>query len=240
MTAPGSGYGSHHPYPGGLATHTDVNLHVTKALCAIYRDVFGYSVNEDIAVAAQILHDIAKPYVFQWQKDGSSRKEYTIAGQGAHHVFSLAEVIFRNFPAEEVIAQACAHGAPSSPREEADVASWLRAAAILAGKDAVEYGLVGKDGKTLHGIHRQEGYIVHLGDHDFVLSSPAARKTVAVLKKIAKDLYGMSEADLQGAPFNAFRNHVGAQLSFMFLNSLEADSNGFDSIAAEVRKVVLQ
>lgn len=29
MTAPGSGYMSHHPYPGGLATHVSSNLHIT-------------------------------------------------------------------------------------------------------------------------------------------------------------------------------------------------------------------
>lgn len=240
MTAPGSGYVSHHPYPGGLATHTDVNLHVTQALCRIYHDVFGYDVDYDSAVAAQTLHDIAKPYVFQWQEDGSSRKEYTLAGQGAHRTFSLAEVIYRGFPAETVIAQACAHGAPSSPKEEADVAGWLRAAAILAGTDAAAYGLVNKEGTALNGVHRQEGYIVHLGDHDFVLSGPAAHKSVDILRKVASETYGMSGADLQGSAFNAFRNYAGAQLSFMFLNALESRKDGFEAIAAEVSKVILK
>ena len=240
MTAPGSGYGSHHPYPGGLATHVDVNLHVTQALCGIYREVFMYDADSDTAVAAQALHDIAKPYVFQWQDDGSSLKEYPVAGQGAHHTISLAEVIYRGFPAEEVIAQACAHGAPSSPKEEETGCSWLRAAAMMAGKDPAEYGLTDRTGKAFPSAHRQEGYIVHLGDHDWVLSSPAAQKTVKDLKRIAQEDYGMSGSALDGAGFNAFRNYVGAQLSYMYLNSLEGQKDGYEKIRAEVARVVLK
>ncbi|MGI6076329.1 MAG: hypothetical protein ACOYD9_08190 [Pyramidobacter sp.] len=239
MTAPGSGYGSHHAYPGGLSTHVNVNLHATEALCRTYDEVFMYNVDRDVAVAAQALHDIAKPYVFQWQDDGASLKEYTIAGQGAHHVISLAEVIWRDFPAEEVIAQACAHGAPTSPADEENVCGWLRAAAMMAGKDPVKYGLVAPSGKSLPGAHHQEGYIVHLGDHDFVLASPASQKSVKMLRRIAKEKYGMSDADLNGAKFNAFRNYVGAQTSFMFLNNLEAQKDGYELAAAEVAKIVL-
>lgn len=239
-TAPGSGYGSHHPYPGGLATHVSCNMHITEYICRTYEEVFGYSVNRDIAIAAQALHDISKPFVFQWNADGSSMTEYTIAGQGAHHVIALAEVIYRGFPAEEIVAQACAHGAPTTKPEEASVAAWLRAAAIAAGKDPVSYGLVGKDGDTIPAPHHQEGYIVHLGDHDWVLSSPAAQKTVVLLQKIAQQEYGMSEADLNGAPFNHFRNYVGAQLSYMYLNMLEAEPNGYNLAAEQVRSVILK
>jgi len=48
-TAPGSGYGSHHPYPGGLVTHVNANLHITKFICETYSEVFGYDVDNDIA-----------------------------------------------------------------------------------------------------------------------------------------------------------------------------------------------
>lgn len=112
-------------------------MHITDYICRTYEEVFYYSVNKDIAIAAQALHDISKPFVFQWNANGSSLTEYPIAGQGAHHALALAEVIYRGFPAEEVVAQACAHGAPTSKKEEADVAGWLKAAAIIAGKDPV-------------------------------------------------------------------------------------------------------
>jgi hypothetical protein len=237
-TAPGSGYGSHHPYPGGLASHVSCNLHITDYICRTYQEVFMYDVDRDTAIAAQALHDIAKPFVFQWQKDGSSLKEYTIAGQGAHHVISLAEVIYRGFPADEVVAQACAHGAPTSKKDEAGVVSWLKAAAIMAGKDPVAYGLLNHSGDGLPAPHKQEGYIVHLGDHDWVLSSPAAQKSVAMLKQIAAREYGMTDKDLNGARFNHFRNYIGSQLSYMFLNHLEAGENGYREAAAQVKTVI--
>jgi len=75
-TAPGSGYGSHHPYPGGLVTHTAANVEILKGIDQAYQTVFGYDCDYDVAVAAELLHDLAKPYVFQWQADGSSLKEY--------------------------------------------------------------------------------------------------------------------------------------------------------------------
>lgn len=61
-----------------------------------YEDVFCYDVHTDIALAGRLLHDIMKPFVFQWQPDGSSLKEYTIAGQGAHHVISIAESMYHS------------------------------------------------------------------------------------------------------------------------------------------------
>ena len=236
-TAPGSGYASHHSYPGGLATHVDANLKITAAICRIYKDIYMYDVDYDLAMTAQALHDIAKPYVFQWQDDGASLKEWTIAGQGAHHVISLAEVIYRGFPADEVIAQACAHGAPSSPKEEEDVSSWLNAAAIMAGKDPVAYGLLAPSKKAFPAAHRQEGYIVHLGDHDFILSSPAAQKSVKMLQRIAKEKYGIAT---EGAEFNAFRNYVGSQYAYMYTNFLEGEKDGYEKACAEVAKLILK
>lgn len=237
-TAPGSGYGSHHPYPGGLASHVSTNMHITNYICQTYTEVFLYHVNRDIAMAGQSLHDIAKPFVFQWQKDGSSLKEYTIAGQGAHHTISLAEVIYRDFPPEEVIAQACAHGAPTSKQDEADVVGWLKAASLIAGKDPIAYGLLNRNGDGLPTPHHQEGYIVHLGDHDWVLSSPAAQKSVRLLKKIAVQKYDMTPADIEAAPFHHFRNYIGSQLSYMFLHHLEANRDGLEQAYGQIQSVI--
>ena len=111
---------------------------------------------------------------------------------------------------------------------------------MIAGKDPFAYGLLNKTGDGIRDPHRQEGYIVHLGDHDWVLSSPAAQKSVAILKEIAKRDYGMSAADLEGARFNHFRNYIGSQLSYMFLNMLAAEPNGEKLIAAQVHKVILK
>ena len=191
-SAPGSGYASHHAYPGGLATHTAANLQISEGIYNTYTGLFNSDISHDIVIAAQALHDLAKPLVFQWNKVQSSLTEYQIAGTGAHHIFSIAEVIYRGFPVEEIVAQSCAHTIPSG-KDEQVVVGYLKAAAIIAGKDAEKLGLVTSKG-TIPTPHKQEGYITSLGDHDFVLSSPACQKSVAILKQIAAKDYGMTKA----------------------------------------------
>lgn len=209
--APGSGYGSHHSYPGGLATHVAVNVKAALGFYNAYKEVSGLPVDRDIIIAAQTLHDLHKPWVFQWQKDGSARTEYPIAGTGSHHVLSLAELIHRRFPAEVIIAQACAHNHPGTAADEQEVIHWLKAAAILAGQDAVSLGLLARDGQTLPLPRRTEGFITHLGDHDWVLSVPAAKWMIGKLGEIAQKEYHMTAADLQTATFYSFRNYIFSQ-----------------------------
>ncbi len=237
-SAPGSGYASHHAYPGGLATHTAANLSISEGIYNTYKDIFNSDISHDIIISAQALHDLAKPLVFQWQKDQASLPEYTIAATGAHHILSIAEVIYRGFPVEEVVAQSCAHTIPTG-KDEQVVAGYLRAAAIIAGKDAEKLGLVNAD-DTIPTPHKQEGYIVSLGDHDFVLSGPACQKSVAILKQIAAKDYGMSKAELDGEHFNRFRNYIGAQYSMMYIDSLASTKNGMDKIRQAVKNVIVK
>ena len=237
-SAPGSGYASHHAYPGGLATHTAANLQISEGIYNTYTGLFNSDISHDIVIAAQALHDLAKPLVFQWNKDQSSLTEYQIAGTGAHHIFSIAEVIYRGFPVEEIVAQACAHTIPSG-KDEQVVVGYLKAAAIIAGKDAEKLGLVTSKG-TIPTPHKQEGYITSLGDHDFVLSGPACQKSVAILKEIAAKDYGMSKADLEGEHFNRFRNYIGAQYSMMYIDSLASTKNGMERIRQAVKNVIVK
>ena|GEM_PF-85767 len=236
ISAPGSGYGSHHAYPGGLITHVATNTMITSAIVDVYRNVYGYSVNRDIAVTAQLLHDLHKPYVFQWQADASSRTETPLAGAGEHHVLSSAELLVRKAPAELVIAQACAHTHPGNEAEETQVVNWLKAAAIIAGVDPITYGLLDKSGKTVPLPRRQEGFICHLGDHDFVLSVPAVQWTLPVMREIAQADYKMSDNDLQGKPFNSLRNMVYSQLSAMRVE--QAYTEGKEQVRALMHSVV--
>ena len=227
------------PYNGGLPqTHTAANLQISEGIYNTYTGLFNSSISRDIIISAQALHDLAKPLVFQWQKDQSSLPEYQIAGTGAHHILSLAEVIYRGFPPEEIVAQACAHTIPTG-KDEQVVAGYLKAAAIIAGKDAEKLGLVNSD-DTIPTPHKQEGYIVSLGDHDFVLSGPACQKSVAILKEIAAKDYGMTKAELAGEHFNRFRNYVGAQYSMMYIDSLASTNNGMDKIRQAVKNVIVK
>ncbi len=237
-SAPGSGYASHHAYPGGLATHTAANLQISEGIYNTYTGLFNSDISHDIVIAAQALHDLAKPLVFQWNKDQSSLTEYQIAGTGAHHIFSIAEVIYRGFPVEEIVAQSCAHTIPSG-KDEQVVVGYLKAAAIIAGKDAEKLGLVTSKG-TIPTPHKQEGYITSLGDHDFVLSSPACQKSVAILKQIAAKDYGMTKAELEGEHFNRFRNYIGAQYSMMYIDSLASTKNGMERIRQAVKNVIVK
>lgn len=237
-SAPGSGYASHHAYPGGLATHTAANLQISEGIYNTYTGLFNSDISHDIVIAAQALHDLAKPLVFQWNKDQSSLTEYQIAGTGAHHIFSIAEVIYRGFPVEEIVAQSCAHTIPSG-KDEQVVVGYLKAAAIIAGKDAEKLGLVTSKG-TIPTPHKQEGYITSLGDHDFVLSGPACQKSVAILKQIAAKDYGMTKAELEGEHFNRFRNYIGAQYSMMYIDSLASTKNGMERIRQAVKNVIVK
>ncbi|VBB07416.1 Hypothetical protein LUCI_2665 [Lucifera butyrica] len=237
ISAPGSGYDSHHPYPGGLSAHVATNIKITLSLYQTYNQIFAYKVDKDVILAAQALHDLHKPWVFQWQDNDSSLPELIIAGTGAHHIFSLAEVMYRALPAKVIIAQACAHNHPGSPQGEADVVRWLTAASMIAGKDPVKEGYLARGGRTLPEPYQQEGYIVHLGDHDWVLSVTAAQETIAVLAKIARKEYGLPANELKTRRFHSFRNYVASQISMMNLHHLLC-TGGETAVAEAVRKVV--
>lgn len=239
ITAPGSGYASHHAYPGGLPTHVAANLSITDGIINTYKLIFGYTLDTDIVYSAQALHDLAKPWVFQWNDDGTCFTEYTIAGTGAHHILSLTEAIYRHLPAEEIVAQACAHNHPGSDKDERDVVNWLKAASVIAQINPVQYGLLDKSGEKIPTPQHQEGYVVHLGDHDWVLSGAAAKNTVLYLQEIAKEDYNFSDKDLHGALFNHFRNYIGAQVSFMFLHNLMAQ-NGLEDVRNFVHQIIIK
>ena len=218
ITAPGSGYDSHHAYPGGLVMHTLNNITILQGICSSYNNVFLYNVDYDAAIGGELLHDIAKPWVFQWQDNGASLVELPIAKTGAHHILSIAESIYRGLPADVIVAQACAHDHPGTPDDEALVVGWIKAAAYIALKDPVKLGLLSSGGQTLPHPLKQEGFLVHLGDHDWVLSTPASQDSAAILKQIAVKEYGMNDKALNSIKFNKFRNYIGSQISFMCLH----------------------
>ncbi len=217
FSAPGSGYASHHAYPGGVVTHTALNVKMSLALAKHYQEVYGYVLDADVVIASQVLHDILKNWVFPWQADGTLRVEGKIAGTGEHHIYSVAESMFQGLPAEICVAQACAHDHPGKAETEEAVVGWLRAAAILIGVDPVTKGYLAADGKSLPQPRRMENFVCHLGDHDFVLAAPVVGWLMPELRRIAQKSYGMGGDDLTGKQFNTFRNYVFSQYSAMYL-----------------------
>jgi hypothetical protein len=238
LAAPGSGYQSHHAYPGGLVTHTALNTMVSLSLYEHYKAVYDFQLDRDVVIASQVLHDLHKPWVFQWQEDGRSRTERKLAGTGEHHPYSVAESLHRGLPAEVCVAQACAHNHPGFPKDEEGPVRWLKAAAALTGKDPVRAGLLDSDGKTLPVPRRMENFVCHLGDHDWVLTVPAAKWVMDEMKRIAVKDYGLSEKDLEGRRFHQLRNYVFSQASIMTLYHV-LSTRGSDALSHTVRSIVV-
>src|SRR5215467_9121914 len=106
FSAPGSVFGGHHSYPGGLPVHESNNDVADVDLANEYRKVYGHSsgdfatispspfagllggresaifIDQDIIVGAPIWHDWAKTMVFQWNSDGSEFQELNFGGAG--------------------------------------------------------------------------------------------------------------------------------------------------------------
>lgn len=220
LSAPGSGYTSHHSYPGGVITHTALNLKVSLAIYEGYKDIYGYLLDRDAVIASQALHDLHKPWVFQWQADGSSRTEMALAGTGEHHPYSVAESIYRGLPPQIVVAQACAHNHPGWEKDETGPVNWIKAGACLAGVDPVKAGLLASSGKTLPLPRSMENFVCHLGDHDWILTVPAAKWLIPVLADIAQSEYGLTKEELKGKKFHTLRNYAFSQGTIMGLYHL--------------------
>jgi hypothetical protein len=106
FSAPGSFFGGHHSWPGGLAVHESFNTVSSLNLANGYRRVYGHSeaglpvidmssasplvngkpaeifLSENLMIAAPIWHDWAKPMVFQWNSDGTEFLELSFGGNG--------------------------------------------------------------------------------------------------------------------------------------------------------------
>ncbi|MGI3775725.1 MAG: hypothetical protein ACRYGC_00390 [Janthinobacterium lividum] len=107
-TAPGSNFGGHQSYPGGLAVHESFNVSSAASFDENYRLAYGlpgpdglprmaplppFGLREaarrsDLAIArdtillAPMWHDWAKTLVFQWNADGTEFAEFSFGGNG--------------------------------------------------------------------------------------------------------------------------------------------------------------
>lgn len=223
----GSAQNSHHAYPGGLVLHELFNARSAIALAQNYdRLYFGgeKTIDQDVVVAAALYHDIMKTVVFQWTPDGTLSLEPNIAGTGAHHVLSGAEAIARGEGPGFVIVLLSAHAAPSLG-DETKVADWARAAAMIAGVDPVDYGLLKKTGQKyeLAGLPPVEAFINNLSDHDYVLSVHAMHEVAPLVDGHIK------AAGVNAAQALWHRNALLANVSAIALyQTLARDRRAFD------------
>jgi len=220
FSAPGSTFGGHHSYPGGLPIHESFNDLSDASFAANYRRVYGnpgrdglpvlvpdgrdqdfadVDIDQNVILGAPLLHDWAKPIVFQWNADGSEFAEFNFGGNGAtdnygaagdsrtgaHHIIGIAESMARGLSPKFVITQASAHSNPTSGNEY-KVVNWLRAAAIIAGIDPVAKGYLRVDGA---GDLRLPA-VQHLGEIDLNAASPTQ-----VNAPVEYQLHNLSDAD---------------------------------------------
>jgi hypothetical protein len=115
MAAPGSSFGGHHSYPGGLPVHTANNETSSISLANQYRRIYGQTgpnrlpimnrdmlqqgtpvvqsaifIDQDLIIAAPLWHDWAKTVVFQWNADGSEFRELNFGGNGTTDAYGAA------------------------------------------------------------------------------------------------------------------------------------------------------
>jgi hypothetical protein len=226
-----------------------------------------FEIDQDIVVATPIWHDWAKTIVFQWNSDGSEFPEFNFAGNGktdkwgepgstktgAHHIISVAETIARGLPPAFIIAQASAHGSPTSGNEHATV-NYIRAAALLAGVDPVAKGYLVKDaaGHLRVAPVRRLGatditaalpnqsnllyeYVLHnISDSDYTFTQPAVAQSELFLRLVAAK-FGYDPADVQR--YNTgYRNPVLSYLGAERVAIFYAHG-GLDAVEREVAKV---
>jgi len=106
--SPGSNFGGHHSYPGGLAVHESLNDQSSINFADTFRGEYGQlgknrlpiargsrregdiDINQDLVLAAPIWHDWAKRMVFQWNADGTEFTELNFGGAGTTDNFGAS------------------------------------------------------------------------------------------------------------------------------------------------------
>lgn len=229
LTAASSHNHFYNAHPGGLAVTVAYNIRMSEAYTANYRQMMGVPINRDLPSAALCVHEYPKVWLYQWLEDGSWLEEPRTVYDDtwhAHCIYVTAELMHRRFDARIVMAMAAAHqlSALDARMEGHDVicnwigldrvAHFIKAAAVMAQVDPVEYGLLSKkNGKVVLEPVPAEQWVTHLADMNWPYTMGAAHLyTYPMLREFASERYGMKGKALSGRPFNQFKNYVWSQL----------------------------
>lgn len=229
LTAPSSHNDFYNAHPGGLAVTVAYNIRMAEAYTRNYRQMYGVPVNRDLPVAALLVHEYPKVWLYQWQGDGSWLEEPRTVYDDtwhAHCIYVTAELMHRRFDARIVMAMAAAHqlsALEASTDERTVVTHWrglervahfIKAAAVMAQVDPVDYGLLeNRGGSTVLAPQPAEQWVTHLADMNWPYAMGAAHLfTYPLLQEIARSDLGMAEPDLTRRPFNQLKNYVWSQL----------------------------
>jgi hypothetical protein len=169
IAAPASFWSQHHTYPGGLVFHTLTNLRIGLGIEKSWSKDYGFGdLDLDLIRLAVIWHDSAKTMTIAWNEDGTASPSEgdPIANTGAHHIWGVAEAIYRGMTPRFVVVLASAHNS-ALPPDKIQLLGYLQAGAIIAGKPFSAAGLT-DDGTDLASPAPLESFLHHLSDHDFV------------------------------------------------------------------------
>jgi hypothetical protein len=254
LTAPSSHNHFYNAHPGGLAVTVAYNIRMADAYTENYRQMFGLPINRDCPAAALCVHEYPKVWLYQWLDDGSWLEEPRTVYDDtwhAHCIYVTAELMYRRFDARIVTAMAAAHqlsalDASMDGREvvcnwigESRVAHFIKAAAVMAQVDPVDYGLLERRGRDMVlAPQPAEQWVTHLADMNWPYTMGAAHlRTWPMLQQIARDSYGLSDRDLKGRPFNQLKNYVWSQLGQIPLYEVLV-REGYDAARATVERLV--
>lgn len=229
LTAPSSHNDFYNAHPGGLAVTVVYNIRMADAYTAHYRHMYGLPINRDLPAAALCVHEYPKVWLYQWLDDGSWLEEPRTVYDDtwhAHCIYVTAELMHRRFDSRIVMAMAAAHqlSALSAGMDGKRVvcnwvglervAHFIKAAAVMAQVDPVDYGLLERKGKDMVlAPVPAEQWVTHLADMNWPYAMGAAQlHTWPLLRELAQADYGIRGKDLSGRPMNQLKNYVWSQL----------------------------
>lgn len=230
LTAPSSHNDFYNAHPGGLALTVAYNIRMADAYTQNYRQVYGVPINRDVSVVGLLVHEYPKVWLYQWQSDGTWLEEPRTVYDDtwhAHCIYVTAELMHRRFDSRIVMAMAAAHqlsflNAHMDGRKVITnwmgldrVAHFIKAAAVMANVDPVDYGLLEKrNGEVILAPQPAEQWVTHLADMNWPYTMGAAHLyTEPLLKSFAKRELRLTGHDLAEKPFNQLKNFVWSQLS---------------------------
>jgi hypothetical protein len=256
LTAPSSHNDFYNAHPGGLAVTVAYNIRMAEAYTNNYRQMFGVPINRDLPSAALCVHEYPKVWLYQWKSDGSWLEEPRTVYDDtwhAHCIYVTAELMHRRQDARIVMAMAAAHQL-SALEASMDghrvvckwhgldrVAHFIKAAAIMAQVDPVDYGLLERKGSEMVlAPQPAEQWVTHLADMNWPYTMGAAHLfTYPLLQELARSEYGLTDQDLAGRPFNQLKNYVWSQLGQIALYEILI-REGADAARRTVKRLVVK
>ena len=192
LASPGSGWRSHHSYPGGLSVHNLEWIEAALGWANAYQKVHGVTLDRDVLIAGLVLHDWGKLwFLFEdasgkirlpdwYPKDWGNKANWK--WMGGHGAVLYAELIHRGLPKDLLFAVAAAHFDPYWALEKDDegLNPALREAAQIAKRQAPQ---------MMPAERMAEWWIIHYVDDAWAFSTMvAARFAFETLESVAKDL----------------------------------------------------